>query len=188
MSSYSSEDYKAELDRIKSKSRFSRNILPFVYIPVAVIALLILIVTLFFPITRIYGTSMSPTLEEGNYVLTRKGSKCKNGDVIAFYYNNKTLVKRVIANEGDWVNIDEAGNVFVNNVFIEEPYIEDKAFGECNIVLPYQVPENRVFVMGDLRSSSIDSRNTAIGCIAEEQIVGKVLFTLWPLNRFGKVN
>ena len=76
----------------------------------------------------------------------------------------------------------------MNNVFIEEPYIEDKAFGECNIVLPYQVPENRVFVMGDLRSSSIDSRNTAIGCIAEEQIVGKVLFTLWPLNRFGKVN
>ena len=107
--------------------------------------------------------------------------------MIAFYYNNKVLVKRVIATTGDWVDIDEEGNVYVNNVQIDEPYLTDKAFGECNIDLPYQVPESRIFVMGDNRSVSVDSRNTAVGCVAEEQIVGKIVFCVWPFSQFGKI-
>ena len=130
---------------------------------------------------------MSPTLTEGNIVVSLKGSRFETGDVIAFYYNNKVLVKRVIANTGDWVDIDKEGNVYVNNELINEPYLTDKAFGECNIDLPYQVPESRIFVMGDNRSVSVDSRNTAVGCVAEEQIVGKIVFCVWPFSQFGKI-
>ena len=105
----------------------------------------------------------------------------------AFYYNNKILVKRVIAQERDWVDISEDGTVYVNNVLLDEPYISEKALGDCNIDLPYQVPESRVFVMGDHRSVSVDSRNTAVGCVAEEQIVGKIVFCVWPRSEFGPV-
>ena len=103
------------------------------------------------------------------------------------HYNNKILIKRVIGSAGDWVDIDADGNVYVNEVLVEEPYLDEKAFGECNIELPYQVPESKVFVMGDNRSVSIDSRNTAVGCVAEEQIVGKVVYRLWPLKDFGSL-
>lgn len=130
---------------------------------------------------------MTPTLEEDNIVLSLKGSKFETGDVIAFYYNNKILVKRVIAQAGQWVNIDDDGTVYVDNVAIDEPYIDEKAFGECDIELPYQVPEGRVFVMGDHREVSIDSRNTSIGCIAEEQIVGRIIYNIWPLREFGAI-
>jgi len=138
-------------------------------------------------VLRIYGTSMTPTLSEGNIVLSLKGSSFKTGDVIALYYNNKILVKRVIANSGDWVDIDQEGNVFVNGQLLDEPYLTEKAFGECDIKLPYQVPESRVFVMGDHRSTSVDSRSTAIGCVSEEQIVGKIVFRVWPINELGGV-
>ena len=111
----------------------------------------------------------------------------KQGDIVAFYYNNQILVKRMIANPGDWVDIDSDGNVYVNGELIDEPYLQEKALGETNIKLPYQVPENRIFVMGDHRSVSVDSRSTAIGCVAEEQIVGKIVFTVWPLKDFGRV-
>jgi len=131
---------------------------------------------------------MSPTLEEGNYVLSVKGSDFKTGDVVAFYYNNKVLVKRVIAVAGEWVNMDEDGTVYVNNVKLDEPYVTDLAFGECDIELPYQVPESRIFVMGDHRSVSVDSRSSTIGCVADEQIVGKIVFCLWPFGDFGSVN
>ena len=112
----------------------------------------------------------------------------QTGDVIAFYYNNNILVKRVIANPGDWVDMDQDGNVYVNNVLIEEPYLDEKAYGETNIEFPYQVPEGKIFVMGDNRSVSIDSRNTSIGCVAEEQIVGKIVFRIWPLAQMGPVH
>ena len=130
---------------------------------------------------------MTPTLDEGNYVVAVKGSDFQTGDIVAFYYNNKILVKRVIAKSGDWVDIDTNGNVYVNNVLLDEPYVTEKAFGDCNITLPYQVPESRVFVMGDHRSVSVDSRNTAIGCVADEQVVGKIIFRVWPLTGFGSV-
>jgi signal peptidase I len=117
-----------------------------------------------------------------------KSGKFNTGDVIAFYYNNKILVKRVIAGPGDWVDIKDDGTVYVNDVELDEPYVVEKALGDCNITLPYQVPESRVFVMGDHRSVSIDSRNTAVGCVSEEQIVGRLVMRLWPFDQFGKIN
>ena len=187
MSNFSSEDYKRELDRIKQNSLFKKIVLSSVYTLVTVAAVAVLVAVLFLPVLRIYGTSMTPTLLEGNYVLAVKGRKFETGDIIAFYYNNKILVKRVIANAGDWVNLDDQGNVYVNNVILDEPYIQEKAYGDCNITLPYQVPENRTFVMGDFRATSVDSRNTAVGCVSDEQIVGKIIFTIWPLKDMGKV-
>ena len=152
-----------------------------------VAAVSVLIAVLMLPVLRIYGTSMSPTLSEDELVLSVKGNDFETGDVIAFYYNNKILVKRVIAQAGQWVNIDSDGTVYVDNVAIDEPYVDNKAFGECDIELPYQVPEGRVFVMGDHRDVSVDSRNTAIGCVAEEQIVGRIVYTIWPFRSFGFV-
>ena len=152
---------------------------------VVVAAVAVLVAVLFLPILRIYGKSMNGTLDSGDVVVSVKSSNLKTGDVIAFYYNNNILVKRVMANPGDWVDIDKEGNVYVNNKLIEEPYLkQDKAFGETNIELPYQVPEGKVFVMGDNRSVSIDSRNTSIGCVSEEQIVGKIVYRVWPLRTF----
>ena len=155
---------------------------------VVVAAVAVLVAVLFLPILRIYGKTMNGTLDSGDVVVSVKSSNLKTGDVIAFYYNNNILVKRVMANPGDWVDIDKEGNVYVNNKLIEEPYLkQDKAFGETNIELPYQVPEGKVFVMGDNRSVSIDSRNTSIGCVSEEQIVGKIVYRVWPLMGLGAV-
>ncbi len=172
--------------KAKRKATF-RTVRNTVAVLVVIAAIAVLVSNLLLPVLHIYGHSMNETLDEGDIVLTVKGSSFSTGDIIAFYYNNKLLIKRVIANPGDWVNIDKEGNVYVNNQMIDEPYLKEKAMGECDIDLPYQVPESRVFVMGDNRSVSIDSRNTSVGCVAEEQIVGKVLFKIWPLTRFGPV-
>ena len=155
---------------------------------VVVAAAAVLVAVLLLPILKIYGRSMSATLDSGDIVVSIKGTEMQTGDIVAFYYNNNILVKRVIANSGDWVDLDEDGTVYVNNVKVDEPYLDEKAYGETNIELPYQVPEGKTFVMGDNRAVSIDSRNTSIGCISEEQIVGKIVFRVWPLHRFGAVH
>ena len=180
-------ELEEELKRVRYRKNYAGVFRSTVYTLITVSAIAVLVAVLLLPVLRIYGTSMSPTLTEGNIVVSLKGSRFETGDVIAFYYNNKVLVKRVIANTGDWVDIDKEGNVYVNNELINEPYLTDKAFGECNIDLPYQVPESRIFVMGDNRSVSVDSRNTAVGCVAEEQIVGKIVFCVWPFSQFGKI-
>ena len=181
------KELEEELNRVRYRRNFRGVLRSTIYTLITVAAVAVLVAVLLLPVLQIYGSSMNPTLAEGNIVVSLKGSRFNTGDIIAFYYNNKILVKRVIANTGDWVDIDKEGNVYVNNELIDEPYLVDKDFGECNIELPYQVPENRVFVMGDNRSVSVDSRNTSVGCVAEEQIVGKIVFTVWPLDNFGKV-
>ena len=181
------EDLERELAREKYKNRYGVVLRSTIYTLITVAAVAILVATLWMPVLQIYGSSMNETLQDGDIVLSVKAGNLHSGDIIAFYYNNKILVKRVIAQAGDWVNIDSEGNVYVNDVFLEEPYISNKALGECDIELPYQVPENRVFVMGDHREVSIDSRTTTVGCVAEEQIVGKLVFRAWPFQTFGYI-
>lgn len=174
-----------ELKRENYRRRYGRVLRSTVYTLVTVAAAAVLIATLFLPVLRIYGTSMTPTTTDGDIVVSVKGGSFERGDIIAFWLNNKILVKRVIARAGEWVDIDEAGNVSINGEPLDEPYLTEKALGQCDIELPYQVPEGRLFVMGDHRSTSSDSRTTAVGCVAEEQIVGKLVFRVWPLTGFG---
>lgn len=186
---YSLQELEDELQREKYVRRFRFSFKNTIYSLITVAALAVLVAVFVMPVLQIYGQSMTPTLSEGNIVLSLKGSQFETGDIVAFYYNNKILVKRVIARSGEWVDIDDKGNVFVNGTQLNEPYVSDKAIGdECDIIFPYQVPESRLFVMGDHRSVSLDSRNTAIGCVAEEVIVGRIVFKVWPLNEFGPIS
>ena len=177
-----------ELKRERYKHRYRRTLRSTVYALITVAAAAILTATLWLPVLEIYGNSMAPTLSDGQIVLSLKTDEMRSGQVIAFYYNNKILVKRVIAQSGDWVNIDPEGNVYVNGAVLDEPYLPEKALGECNIELPYQVPESHVFVMGDHRSTSIDSRHTTVGCVSADQIVGRLVMCVWPLSAFGAIH
>lgn len=176
------EQIERELNRVRYKQRYGRTFRSTIYALIIVAAMTILAATLFLPVFRIYGSSMSPTLMDGQIIISVKEKEFQTGDIIAFYYNNKILVKRVIANTGDWVDIDQDGNVYVNDEILDEPYVEEKAIGDCNIALPYQVPEGKIFVLGDHRSVSLDSRHTSVGCVSEDQIVGKLLLRIWPLK------
>lgn len=179
------DQVEKERARLRYKRRYSRTLKSTIAILIVVAAAAVLVATLWMPVLRIYGSSMTPTLQDGQIVVTVKTSSFKQGDIVAFYHGNKLLIKRYIAGSGEWVNIDEDGNVTVNGETLDEPYITEKAYGETNIELPYQVPDNRIFVMGDNRDVSIDSRSTTVGCIADDQIVGKVVLCIWPLENFG---
>ena len=176
---------EAELKREKHKQRYFGMLKSTVATLVVVAAVAVLMATLWMPVLQIYGNSMTPTLKEGQIVVSLKGNDLEQGDLVAFYVGNKLLVKRVIAESGEWVDITEEGVVFVNGKELDEPYLKEKAFGECDIELPYQVPESRYFLMGDHRASSVDSRSSVIGCIDKEQIVGKIVFCVWPPEGFG---
>lgn len=182
------EQIEKERKRLRYRNRYNRTLKSTIAILVVVAAAAVLIATLWMPVLQIYGSSMVPTLEDGQIVISVKTSNFQSGDIVAFYHGNKLLIKRFIAGSSDWVNIDEDGNVFVNDEKLDEPYLTEKAFGNTNIELPYQVPDKRLFLMGDNRDVSIDSRNTAVGCVAADQIVGKVVFRIWPLSEFGPVH
>ena len=182
------DQLEKELRRERHRRSYRSTLLSTISALLVVAAIAVLVSMLWLPVLQVVGESMTPTISEGNIIVAPKGSAFQKGDVIAFYYNNKILVKRVIGNAGEWINIDADGNVFVNDVPLDEPYVQEKAFGDCNITLPYQVPDGKIFVMGDHRATSADSRNTAVGCVAEEQIVGRVMLRLWPLSDFGVIN
>lgn len=181
------EQLEKELKQENYRKDYGRTLMSTIYTLITVAAIAVLIAVLLLPVLQIYGSSMTNTIYDGDIVVSLKGSNFKTGDIVAFYYNNKILVKRVIATAGEWVNIDEDGNVKVNDEDLDEPYVTDKSFGDCNIELPYQVPDGKIFVMGDHRSTSIDSRNTSVGCISDEQIVGRIIFRVWPFDQFGGI-
>lgn len=179
------EQLTAELARENYKRRFGRVLRSTLFTLVVVAAMAVLVATIWMPVLQIYGSSMTPTLNEGEIVVSVKGSDFEPGDLVAFYLGNKILVKRCIAGPGQWVDIDENGDVSVDGQLLDEPYLKEKALGECDQNFPYQVPESRYFCMGDHRATSVDSRHSAVGCVAEEQIVGKIVFRVWPLSGFG---
>ena len=174
------EQLEAELRKEQYKRNYGRVLRSTTFSLLVVAAAAVLIAVLVLPVLQINGFSMTDTLQDGDIVVAVNSKKFTTGDIIAFYYNNSILVKRVIAAAGDWVDIDENGNVYVNGELLNEPYITDKALGECNIELPYQVPDGKCFVMGDHRATSIDSRNTAVGCISDGMVVGRIIVRVWP--------
>ena len=182
------EQLDMERRRLRYKRRYNRTLRSTVAILIVVAALAVLAATLWMPVLRVYGSSMAPTLHNGEILVSVKTKDFSSGDIIAFYHGNKLLIKRYIAGSADYVNIDEDGAVSVNGTLLDEPYLAEMAYGEADIEFPYQVPDQRYFVMGDNRSVSIDSRSSIVGCIAGDQIVGKVVFRVWPLSAFGPLN
>jgi signal peptidase I len=176
-----------ELKRVRYKKRYAKVLRSTMYTLIVVAALAVLVATLWTPVLQIYGSSMTPTLEEGQFVVSIKGLDFQRGDLVSFYIGNKLLVKRVIASPGQWVDIREDGTVYVDDVKLEEPYVDELTLGQCDIELPYQVPESCYFLMGDHRGSSVDSRSSSVGCVSKEQIMGKIVFCVWPMDRFGAV-
>ncbi|MCU6753241.1 signal peptidase I [Bovifimicola ammoniilytica] len=182
------EEVNAEKERIEHRKKQFRIIFNIIYILIVIVAIASLVATLVLPVLQVSGKSMEPSLDDDDIVVLYKTNKFKTGDICGFYWQNKLLLKRVIAGPLDVVEIDDEGNVKVNGKVIDEPYVNEKALGESNITYPFQVPEDKYFVLGDNRSVSIDSRNTIIGCVDKDQIAGKVMIRIWPLRKLGKVN
>lgn len=177
------EEIAREQKRLNKRQRFRRILRSTVGVLIVAAAAAAILATLFMPVLRVSGDSMSPALSDGDILLLWKTDRLKTGDLIGFSWQNKLLLKRVIGFPGDEISIDEQGTVTVNGEVLDEPYVDEKALGECSIEFPYQVPESRYFVLGDHRATSIDSRSTVIGCVDREQVVGKVLCRIWPLPK-----
>lgn len=179
------EQLNAEMKRVRYRRKFAKTFRDTINSLLVVAAIAVLVSMLFLPLLRVTGTSMTPTLQNDELVICNKTGSFTCGDIVAFYYNNKILLKRVIGTSGDWIDMKEDGTVYVNGEKLDEPYVDELAYGECDLEFPYQVPENRIFVMGDHRSTSVDSRSSTVGCVADEYIIGKVFLRLWPWEKIG---
>lgn len=182
-----STEVERELKRERYKRRYRRTLKSTVFALVTAAAAAVLVATLWLPVLQIFGASMTPTLQEGQIVVSVKVDEMEPGDIVAFYYGNKVLIKRYIAGPGTWVDIREDGTIVLDGEVLEEPYLQEKAFGICDLELPYQVPEGTYFLVGDQRETSVDSRHSSVGCVAGDQIVGKIVYRVWPMSAFGTV-
>lgn len=184
----SMEQIEGEKKRLKHKAAYQKALSGTIYALVIVAAVSVLIASLVLPVLQISGDSMEPTLHSGEIIVAVKTKNLETGNLCCFSWNNKTLIKRIIAGPGEWVDIKADGTVYVNYKKIEEPYVTGKSLGETDLTYPYQVPDNSYFVLGDQRDTSIDSRNTVIGCIYKDQLIGKVQFRIWPISSIGLVS
>lgn len=182
------EEIQRERKRIRRGAYYWQALRGTISVLIVVAAIAVLITTLFLPILQISGDSMAPTLEHDEIVVLLKTREFNKGDLIGFYYQGKILLKRVIAEPEDEVAIDGEGNVYVNQQLLEEPYVTEKGLGDCDLEFPYHVPGTKYFVMGDRRSNSVDSRNSVIGAVSPDDVIGKVFIRVWPFSRFGFVN
>ena len=183
----SAEVVEQELNRERYVRRYRRTLKSTIFALITAAAAAVLVATLWLPVLQIFGSSMTPTLEAGEIVVSVKDSNLEPGDIVAFYYGNKVLIKRYIAGPGTWVDIKEDGTVLLDGEVLEEPYLSAKSFGICDLELPYQVPDGTHFLMGDQRDTSVDSRHSSVGCITNDQIVGKIVYRVWPFEVFGFV-
>lgn len=181
LKSLTKNDVEIELKREERKQRYLKILKSTFLTLIVVISIATLISTLIMPVLQISGNSMEPTFNDGDIVAAFKKNDYEVGDIIAFYHGNKILVKRVIGKSGDWINISENGDIFINDNLLDEKYIDKKSYGNTNIDLPYQVPDNKYFVLGDDREHSIDSRNTEVGAVSKNDVVGKIRIRVWPL-------
>ena len=181
----STDALRQELGRVRRAARSRRMLAGILGAVLVVMAVGALVATLVFPVLQVFGSSMEPTLSEGDFVVCLRTSDFSRGDLAAFYYNNKVLIKRVIGLPGEQVLINEAGDVYVNGELLQESYVQDRAIGDCDLTFPFEVPEGRLFVMGDHRATSVDSRNSVIGCVGEDNLVGRLVVTAWPPTRWA---
>ena len=173
---------ETERRRYRRQKAYNKALRGTLYVLTIVAAVAVLIATLVLPVLQIEGTSMEPTLVNGDIVLLTKSSNFRRGELCGFTWNNKLLIKRVIGIPGDWIEMDTDGTIYLNGEKLDEPYTSHLSMGECDLEFPYQVPQEQYFVLGDMRESSIDSRNTLIGCVKKDQIIGKVFFRIWPFK------
>lgn len=178
----STEQVEAELNRIRYRHSFLRTMLNTAAIVAVVAAVSVLLSVIFFPVIQVSGDSMTPTLQDGDILVTYHTDSISQGDLCCVSWQNKTLLKRVIGLPGDIISIEPDGSIYVNQTLLDEPYVIEKSMGDCDISFPFEVPDNKIFILGDNRTLSVDSRNTDIGCIGKEQIIGRVLFRIWPIR------